>query len=223
MCACRGGAEKGPQAGSVLSAQSWLTTLGSWPEPKSRVGHSTHWPTQVPLPLLFFISLTFYSVSWEFFFIIYWWTDFEDFIFRYCLYSMWGSNSEPRDWGLHALLTEPARCPLSLSFKSCTEFFISAISKVLFGFLSVFFYSAFLFVCFLIYCLLFSKAIQDYICQVFFILAVFSLVFIFFWYSLWPLPFILKLCLPVWWWLSSPQEWSLTARGLHWRMIWLDC
>ena len=45
--------ERESQAGSTLSAEPDtglnLTTVKSWPELKSRVGHSTDWATQVPL------------------------------------------------------------------------------------------------------------------------------------------------------------------------------
>ena len=48
-----GGAEGEGQAHSMLSTEPYvglsLTTLRSWPEPKSWVRHSTDWATQAPL------------------------------------------------------------------------------------------------------------------------------------------------------------------------------
>ena len=56
--------ERESQAGSTLSAEPDVglhpTTLGSWPELKSRYGRSTNWATQVPPSLLVRTSVILY-------------------------------------------------------------------------------------------------------------------------------------------------------------------
>ena len=83
VCTCknRGGTEgeekRESPAGSTLNAEPPLglnpTTLRTWPEPKPRVGHSTDWATQAPLPgSLFKPSLLFYYCMLLYFLEFYW-------------------------------------------------------------------------------------------------------------------------------------------------------
>ena len=54
--------ERESQVGSTLIMEPNmglnLTTVRSWPEPKSRVGHSTDWATQVPLVFVFIVKFS---------------------------------------------------------------------------------------------------------------------------------------------------------------------
>ena len=62
--------ERESQSDSTLSMEPdavfHLVTLGSWPEPKSRVGHSTDWATQAPFFAHFYIELfVFLLLTWK--------------------------------------------------------------------------------------------------------------------------------------------------------------